>query len=459
MAEVIYSPKFALQDQSTFKVVASCPEYEVNASGTVSVIITGTIMKHDRIRNVPPRVRLYPKEGGETVRAVGALVLEAFVGKPVMPNVVPLFLDGDLSSCTLANLRWGTHEEAEDLEATYVTPSPTPRRSISDGGKGRRRSNLTEDECREIRTSSGSAAELAERFDCSVHTVYRVLRRASKSKPSTGVRPGLDEAQVLDIMTSPERVSTLADRFGVSVTHINAIRRGAVSAYTHVQQGPVLSEPLEPTTPDTPVASEPGEPAMDEFVPVTGFPKLEVSRSVVVRHALSKTELVPFGQNAFLPRRVRVGLLARSVAYILLDAFVGPDPYSTGFVAFDDNDVTNIDLANLRWCTQGEALRQLHERKRSFQSKIGVARQGGLEAEALKDIVEPAVSSAEAAAPSMEPAPDVVATLEVDAKQTETVQAETVSADPCPGGWRPAVFLPEHLRRKRAIHRRLAFAC
>ena len=309
--------------------VASCPEYEVSAKGDVRVAMTGARLKHECVRNIPPRVKLYPKVGGETVRAVGALVLEAFAGAPVIPNVVPLFLDGDLSNCTLDNLRWGTHQEAEDLEATYATPDLVPRRSISDGGKGRRRrTNLTADECREIRSSSDSTGDLADRYGCSTGTIYRIQRMADvATRRRTGRRPRLGEAQVLDIVTSPEDAAVLAQRHGISVSHLNAIRRGNVSAHERVGRAPAAD--LCDSDGASPALATP-DPAQDCAEPVdhltaTLAPATEPDLDVAATEDVSADQAQTVSSDSchggwrasvFLPRHLRGSrAIRRRVAY------------------------------------------------------------------------------------------------------------------------------------------------
>lgn len=144
--------------------------YEVSDLGRVRNITTGTVLKP--IIKPPMNYRWYRLRIDRTTgidRYIHRMVLETFVGPPD-PGNHGRHLNGDTSDNRLKNLAWGTPKEnkADDL-----------RLGTRMRGERQYRALLTEEAAREIKHSSASDEELADRFGVHPMTVRSVRRGLS----------------------------------------------------------------------------------------------------------------------------------------------------------------------------------------------------------------------------------------------------------------------------------------
>ena len=99
---------------------------------------------------------------------VHRLVCEAFHGAAPRPDAMALHFPNGKDDNSAANLRWGTAQEntADAIRAgTFVA------------GERHHRARLTESDVRQIRASSERLADLAERFDVRIGTIWNIRHR------------------------------------------------------------------------------------------------------------------------------------------------------------------------------------------------------------------------------------------------------------------------------------------
>jgi transcriptional regulator with XRE-family HTH domain len=135
------------------------------------------------------------------------LVLEAFVGPPHEKGALCIHKNGIRDDNVLSNLQWLSKAEA----------------AVSRTGKHARFNHLTPDQVSEIRSSTASARELAEKFGVRPKTIIRVRR--GETQPQERTR--LTSEQRATIVESEEPDNELAKKYGVSVRSIKQLRKEA----------------------------------------------------------------------------------------------------------------------------------------------------------------------------------------------------------------------------------------
>lgn len=157
-----------------WRVIADAPDYAVSSFGRVRRETPGHITAPGRIQKGAPRrdgywwIMLRLADGSRAARSVHQTVCRAFHGPPPFKGAQVAHLDGTRDNNRADNLRWKTAQgNAEDRE----------RHGRTARGEKSAQAKLTEAQVREIRQSTLSCREAAQRYGVSKATISRVRRR------------------------------------------------------------------------------------------------------------------------------------------------------------------------------------------------------------------------------------------------------------------------------------------
>jgi hypothetical protein len=154
-----------------WKPVPGASDYEVSTAGAVFSYKSGKLLRPQTIKNGYQQVWLSHDDGATRWRTIHRLVLEAFVGPPE-PGQIALHGEKGVSCNCLSNLSWGTYSQnsKDDRE----------RDGTDVNGHRNGRAKLSYEDRREIhRAKITLVHELAERFQVSTMTIWRVMRKSS----------------------------------------------------------------------------------------------------------------------------------------------------------------------------------------------------------------------------------------------------------------------------------------